>query len=142
MPLSNFGSILNFAEELEKTDGDMYRSFSGNPACSEFVTVFEQLAGEAGKNLKTVQRTRRENVTEMILENIEGLSREPYSVERGDPSRMTARQAAETALKMEDRAERFYTEASLRFKAQPEVSRALKTLAKKRAANRKKLENL
>ena len=78
MPLENFGSILNFAEELESQDRQYYEAVAGNPACSDHKQMFEQFAANAKKNVATVQRTRRENVTEMILEPIKGFVRAPY----------------------------------------------------------------
>ena len=47
MPLENFGSILNFAEELEQQDNEFFTAAAGNPACAEYKAVFEQFA--AGK---------------------------------------------------------------------------------------------
>ena len=70
MPLENFGSVLNFAEEMEKQDQEFFSAVAGNPACGEYKQMFEQFAADSSKNLKTVLRTRRENVTEMILEPI------------------------------------------------------------------------
>ena len=68
MPLENFGSILNFAEELELQDLGFYKAVAQNPACAEHKQMFEEFAADTDKNIKSVQRTRRENVTEMILE--------------------------------------------------------------------------
>ena len=100
MPLENFGSILNFAEELEKQDQDFFAAAAGNPACSEYKDMFEQFAADAGKNVKTVQRTRRENVTEMILEPIRDLTRAPYCEECGEAGSMTADDALATANRL------------------------------------------
>jgi rubrerythrin len=139
MPLENFGSILNFAEELESQDQEFYQAAAGNPACRDHQQIFEQFAADAKKNLKTVQRTRRENVTEMILEPIKGFVRAPYcEVCQAAPS-MTAADAVAAAARLEDRAVRYYTEAAAKINAQPEVARALKLLAKKHMAHRDSL---
>jgi len=139
MPLENFGSILNFAEELESQDQEFYEAVAGNPACSDHKQMFEQFAADAKKNLKTVQRTRRENVTEMILEPIKDFVRAPYCEVCQAAPDMTAEDALATANRLEDRAVRYYTEASVKINAQPEVARALKLLGKKHNAHRDSL---
>ena len=135
MPLENFGSILNFAEELESQDQEFYEAVVGNPACSDHQPMFEQFAADAGKNVKTVQRTRRENVTEMILEPIKDFVRAPYCEVCQTARDMTAADVLATANRLEDRAVRYYTEAAAKIKALPEVARALKLLAKKHKAH-------
>ena len=139
MPLENFGSILNFAEGLEKQDQEFFVAVAGNPACAQHKEMFEQFASDAGKNLKAVQRTRRENVTEMILEPIRDFTRAPFCEECAGAGSMSVEEALVTANRLADRAERYYTEAAVKIKAQPEVSRALKTICKKHKAHREKL---
>jgi rubrerythrin len=142
MPLENFGSILNFAEALEKQDQTFFATIAGNPACAEYKEIFEQFASDAGKNIKVVERTRRENVTEMILEPIKDFTRAPFCEECAEAGRMGVKDALATAKRLADRAERYYTEAAEKIKAQPEVSRALKTIEKKHKAHREKLAAL
>jgi len=114
MPLENFGSILNFAEQIESEDRAFYEILANNPACAEQKSVYEGFATDAQKNIKNIQRTRRENVTEMILEPVKDFVRAPF----------------------------YYTEAAEKIKAQPEVARALKTVGKKRKAHIDKLADL
>jgi rubrerythrin len=142
MPLTNFGSILNFAEELEKTDQAFYDAVSQNPNCSEYKEIFEQFAADAKKNIKTVLRTRRENVTEMILEPIKDFTRAPFQEKYVGADKMSAQDAIDTARRLEQRTERYYLEASEKIKALSEVSRALKLIAKKHTAHLKKLESV
>jgi len=142
MPLENFGSILNFAGEMEKQDQEFFSAVAGNPACGEYKQMFEQFAADSSKNLKTVLRTRRENVTEMILEPIRDFTRAPYCEECAEAGSMPAEDALATANRLIDRAERYYTEAALKIKALPEVARALKIIAKKHKAHREKLASL
>lgn len=139
MPLINFGSILNFAEELETKDELFYIAAMNNPESAAHKAVFEQIIADCKKNQKNIQRARRENVTEMILENISGFTREPFVVDPGDPTAMSARQLLETAAKLEERAERYYLEAAEKIKALSEVARILKMTAKKRTAHRNSL---
>ena len=101
--------------------------------------MFEQFALDAKKNLKTVQRTRRENVTEMILEPIKDFVRAPYCEVCQAAPGMTGQDALTAANRLEDRAVRYYTEAAVKIKALPEVARALKLLGKKHNAHRNSL---
>jgi rubrerythrin len=55
---------------------------------------------------------------------------------------MSAEDVLENAEKLEERAERYYLDAAEKIKTLSEVSRGLKTIAKKRTAHRKKLANL
>ena len=139
MPLENFGSILNFAEELEQQDNEFFTAAAGNPACVEYKDVFEQFAADAAKNTKTIQRTRRENVTEMILEPIKDFVRAPFCEECAGAGSMSAEEALAAARRLEERAVNYYTQAAEKIKALPEVSRALKTMGKKHKAHREKL---
>ena len=142
MPLENFGSILNFAEKLEKQDQDFYTAAADNPACADYREMFTQFASDSGKNVQTVLRTRRENVTEMILEPIRDFTRGPYCEECAEAGSMSAEDVLATANRLVDRAERYYTEAAAKIKALPEVARALKTISKKHKAHREKLASL
>jgi rubrerythrin len=142
MPLENFGSILNFAEEMEKQDQEFFSAVAGNPACGAYKAMFEQFAADSNKNVKTVLRTRRENVTEMILEPIRDFTRAPYCEKCAEAGSMPAEDALATANRLVDRAERYYTEAAVKIKALPEVARALKIMAKKHKAHREKLASV
>lgn len=142
MPLENFGSILNFAENLEKQDQEFFAAAADNPACAGYREMLAQFASDSAKNIKTVQRTRRENVTEMILEPIRGFTREPYCEACGQANSMNAGEVLATTNRLVDRAERYYTEAAAKIKALPEVARALKTIAKKHKTHRQKLASL
>ena len=142
MPLTNFGAILNFAEKVEQDDMEFYRQASENPAAGPHQELLEAFAREGKKHISLVQRTRRENVTEMILEPIRDFVRDGYllSLENADGLDSTAILTAAVAL--ENRAIRYYGDAAEKIRALPEVSRALKTLAKKRTRRLGQIENL
>lgn len=139
MPLENFGSILNFAEELELQDLGFYKILVDNPACADHKPMFEAFAATIDKNVKSVLRTRRENVTEMILEPIKDFIRAPFCEECVGADKMDAAEALDAANRLEKRAVRYYTEAAVKIKAQPEVARALKLIGKKHSAHLAKL---
>jgi rubrerythrin len=141
MQLNSFGSILGFAADMETKDEAFYSSAAG-AAEARIKSIFEQFVTDGKKNLKNVQRTRRENVTEMILEGISDFTSEAFEFEPGSPDDMDAAALLEVAAKMEARAERFYLEAAEKIRALPEVTRALKLVAKKRTAHIKLLSEI
>lgn len=142
MPLTNFGAVLNFAETLERQDMDAFLAFSDNPKCSEYKALFEQFAKENQKNIKTLLRTRRENVTEMILEPIKDFNRQAYCEKCGDCESMDADEALSAAGNLSRKAVDFYLTAAEKLKALPEVSRTLKRIAKNRQAQMNRLAEM
>lgn len=142
MPLQNFGSILNFAEELESLDRQFYETAAGNPACEAYRQLLAQLGSDAARSVKTVQRIRRENVTEMILEPIKDFTRASFCEACEGAATNGAAEVLATARRLEARAERYYAEAAEKIKALTEVSRALKTLGKNRKTHSDKLASL
>jgi hypothetical protein len=139
MPLQNFGSILNFAEELEQLDQRFYEAALTNPACRAHTQLFADLSAEAGKNVKTVQRLRRENVTEMILEPVQDFTRASFCEDCAEAAVLTAAEVLKAAQRLETRAERYYIEAAGKLQALSEVSRALRTLGKIRKTRAAKI---
>jgi len=142
MPLINFGSIMGFAEEVEKQDEAFYAAASDNPAFAEHKDLFEQFLKDARKNIKNVQRVRRENVTEMILEKINDFTRAPYCEEVDPAEAKDISAILESARCLENRALRYYTDAAVKMKALSEVARTLKLIDKKHTAHLKKLDTL
>lgn len=142
MPLTNFGAILNFAETLEREDLGYYRQASMNAGSSTDRNLFETFVSDGKKNISLIQRTRRENVTEMILEPIRDFTRDRYQISVGDTEGIRSKATRSSAISLETRAVRYYTDAAEKIRALPEVSRALKALAKKRAKRLGRVETL
>jgi hypothetical protein len=112
-----------------------------NPACAAYTQLFFELEADAARNIKAVQRIRRENVTEMILEPVPDFTRVSFCEACEGAAVMSAAGALETATRLEARADRYYAEASEKIKTLTEVSRALKTIGKNRKAHIVKLMN-
>lgn len=144
MPLTNFGSILNFAETLENEDVALYAKLAEHDGCADIKDMLEQFIRDNKKNIQTAQRTRRENVTEMILEPIRDFTRAPYVevVTDSELKNLDAANALRISKRREQNAERYYAEAAIKIKALPEVSRALKTIGKKHTAHLKQLDSV
>ena len=139
MPLQNFGSILNFAGELESLDRQFYAAAGANPNCAAYKALFAELESEAARNVTTVERIRRENVTEMILEPVKDFTRAPFCEACEGAATLSAADVLKTASRLEARAERYYSESAEKLRALTEVSRALKSLGKIRKAHQAKL---
>jgi hypothetical protein len=142
MELRNFGSVLNFAAELEASDGAFYQCAAQNPACQSYKDLLEGLSKEHKQNEQRILRVRRENVTEMILEPIKDFTRIPFALRCTDAQRMDLEEVLETARKLEKRSEHYYREAAERIKALPEVTGELKRIGKKHAVHGEQLRDL
>ena len=73
MELNKFGAVLKFAVAIEEQSSAFYKEAAERSGQADLFTEF---AREDEKRLKTVERTRRELVNEMMLEPIEGLHAE------------------------------------------------------------------
>lgn len=131
MPLKGFGVILTFAETIETENKDFYLKGKSRLPEGEHKDFLDELIKEKEKQIKQVQRVRRENVAEMILEPVEGFTRDPFLIdvdklEAADPGTVM-----EAARKLEERNRSYYKEAAKKMKALPEVASALQQLEKK-----------
>jgi len=136
MPLPNFGAILTFAEELERQAAAFYRAWGQGPSRD----LADGLARESDKNIKNVERIRRENVSEMILEPIVGFTRAPYATPPAEQAALDDAGRLTAARDMEEKAAAFYRDAAEKLSALPEVARLLARLGTQRAARLERLK--
>jgi hypothetical protein len=111
--LNTFGAILTFAIELEDRIAGYYRGI-GSPR-----------AADADKRRSNLERVRRENVTEIKLEPIEGLDEGDYALNLADTS-SAGQQAVEAT------AARFYADTAPKLNVR-EAQRALERAGKQHA---------
>ncbi|MFN8377897.1 MAG: hypothetical protein U0452_04425 [Anaerolineae bacterium] len=111
--LNTFGAILTFAIELEGQIADYYREI-GSPR-----------AADVDKRRSNLERVRRENVTEIKLEPIEGLDEADYALNLADTS-AAGQQAIEAT------AARFYADTAPKLNVR-EAQRALERAGKQHA---------
>jgi hypothetical protein len=109
--LNTFGAIMTFAIELETRLRDYYQA-AGDSA----------RAADADKRRSNLERVRRENVTEIKLEPIEGLDEANYALALTDTS------AAGKAT-IEQTAARFYADTAPKINVR-EAQRALERCGK------------
>ena len=135
MDLATFGAILSFAIDLETRAVEFYES--ATPLHDRFAT----LASEARKNQKQLERLRRENVAEMILEPITGFNSEDHTPDftpvPGVPPADTVAQATEIQATFP----RFYETAAEKLPIK-EVSRKLTKMARQYEQNQEALTAL
>ena len=109
--LNSFGSILTYAIDLETRLRDYYQSAGASAR-----------AAAADKRRANLERVRRENVTEIKLEPIEGLDEANYTLNLSDTS-AAGQQVVEVI------AARFYTDVAPKINVR-EAQRALERCAR------------
>lgn len=72
----------------------------GLPQCTDQKDALQALAKSAQKRVAEVRRVRRKNVTEMILETIQGFSRDPFLLALPDPSALPPQDINALVLQM------------------------------------------
>ena len=141
MALSTFGAIMGFAAEMIGQTKGTYETLvekAKNPALRETLQAF---LGEGGKNYSLMEKTRRENVTEMILEPVTGLHQEDYEINLKMSDPMGDIDVLRVAMILEEREKKFFGDASSKVPL-PEVARIFRKIAQKKEENLAKLQGL
>jgi rubrerythrin len=125
MELGTFGAVLKYAMELEQEVHKFYETASEVAKDKDLTNQFRQLSKRGKKRLTTLDRVRRENVTEMILEPIVGLDSDDFKIE----SDIEEAKLVETALSVEKTLHRFYSNAATKLEFLIEASYAFEELA-------------
>lgn len=131
MALTTFGAIMGFAAEMTEEAARTYETLlqkAKHPALRE---AFQSLMSEAKKNQSLMEQTRRENVTEMILEPIDGFDREAYRLLLNLSNAMEDRELLRTALLLEEREKKFFLDASSKVPL-PEVARFFRKMGQRK----------
>ncbi len=141
MALSTFGAIMGFAAEMVQQTEAFYETMiqkAQDPILREALQV---LLEEEEKNYSLMEKTRRENVTEMILEPIAGLHPGDYEIEAKGMDQTKDVDLLKTALILEERERRFFSEVSDKVPL-PEVGRIFRKVAQKKEGALAKLKTL
>ena len=141
MALSTFGAIMGFAAEMVQQTEDIYKTMvqkTKDPALRE---TLEALLGEEGKNHSLMAKTRRENVTEIILEPVAGLHQGDYEIEMKVMDQPQDVDLLKMALTLEEREQRFFSDVSDKVPF-PEVVRIFRKVAQKKEKSLAKLRAL
>jgi len=141
MALSTFGAIMGFAAEMIQQTETIYKTIiqeAKDPALKE---ALQALLGEEGKNHSLMEKTRRENVTEIILEPIAGLHQGDYEIEMKVMDQPQDVDLLKMALTLEEREQRFFSDVSDKVPF-PEVVRIFRKVAQKKEKSLAKLRAL
>lgn len=141
MALSTFGAIMGFAAEMVQQTVTFYKAMiqtAKDPILREALKV---LLEEEEKNYSLMEKTRRENVTEMILEPIAGLHQGDYEIEAEGMDQTKDVDLLKMALTHEERERRFFSEVSDKVPL-PEVGRIFRKVAQKKERSLAKLKTL
>jgi hypothetical protein len=136
MELNTFGAVMGFAVDLEQRAGEWYAR-AASSASPALAARLQELGEARAKRKKLMERVRRENVTEMILEPISGLDGAPYEADAQVGAGDT--ELLRQALLREEQAEQFYLAASAKLSI-PEVARIFKKVARAVAESRAGLQ--
>lgn len=139
MELGTFGSILKYAIEIENEVIEFYRKASTTLNDKKTVELFNELANRGEKRIKTLERVRRENTTEMILEPIKDFDSNDYSVNTEIPEDVDDKIIQEVARSIESKLELFYNTASQKIDFLSEAAYAFELLAEKNTEAKKHL---
>ena len=141
MELGTFGAALGFAIELEGRSAEFYQEAASLVKDSLAEGVFLALAGARRKRKELLERSRRENINEMLLEPIVGLKGSDYLVETELSSKMGYYDALRLAIEWEENSRRFYLHGARRVNL-PEVTRVFEKLGEENADHKLRLESL
>ena len=141
MALSTFGAIMGFAAEMVGQTKVIYEALSEKAKDAALKEVLHQFAAEEGKTHSLMERTRREHVTEMILEPIAGFYRKDYEVHLERLEQKDDADVLKVALMLEQREKRFFEDASAKVPL-PEVARIFRKISRKKEENLERLQNL
>ena len=130
LDLGTFGAIMKYAMEIEGEVCELYKVLAGQSKDTELKQLLEELEARGQKRIKTLERVRRENVTEMILEQIEGLDSDSFKIEttilaKDDKTLKSHVKTIESTLQS------FYTTAAKKIDFLPEAEYAFELLAEK-----------
>ncbi|MHA1909490.1 MAG: hypothetical protein ACW98Y_19485 [Candidatus Thorarchaeota archaeon] len=120
---------MKFALNLETQTMGFYENASKLVNGAERKQVFISLKDGCAKRIKTLERIRRENVTEMILEPIKGLDSDSYSLKLEIPESPDDDTITELAKTIEETRKHFYEKGSLKIDFLIEAATAFDRLA-------------
>jgi hypothetical protein len=141
MALTTFGAIMGFAAEITGQTAEIYKTLGQKAKDLGLREMLHALSVEGGKNHSLMEKTRRENVTEMILEPISGLRQDDYEIDLKVTDQMGDADLLKAVLVFEEREKKFFSDVSSKLPL-PEVARIFRKMALKKQENLAKLQSL
>lgn len=136
-------AIITFAEKLEDATSEFYRKLAGR--CTDNKEKFLGFAKESEKNKVQVIRTYQETISDALEAcfSFEGLNLSDYVVETKLTEDMSYIDALKTAIELEEKASRFYSNvAELSKSLLATIPRILRKVAQKRNSRKLTLRSL
>ncbi len=135
MELATFGAIMTFALALEKQAVEYF----DEAARGDLQELFVDLAKSARKRAVRMERSRREGITEMILEPITGMNGDDYRLELSSDGDET--ELLDQAIGLVETAIQFYQDAADKIPVR-EVARTCQRMAEESVKQKTKLLGL
>ena len=139
--LGTFGAILKYALDIENEVSVFYKTAAGLPVNQNLVAMCLELSNRGEKRVKTLERIRRENVTEMILESIVGLNSDDYIITTKIPPSANDKVLKQIAINIETTLQDFYNTAATKIEFLSEAAYAFEILAEKNAETKKRISS-
>ena len=133
MELTTFRMVLRFTLQLEDQTAQFYRNLAAEGKFAQAKELFARFAENSAKRKRELERTARESVDHSLLEPVSGIFEETYSVDTTCSDGTTFTDAVTSARKLEERMQRFYTEAGDKIKFISNVNRLYRRYAQDRA---------
>ena len=141
MALSTFGAIMGFASEIVGSAMDHYQVAVEKAKDPILKDTLKALLEEERKNYVLMEQTRRENVTEMILEPITGLYQEDYEIDLKLSDHANDADLLKVASAHEEKEKKFFNDSSAKVPL-PEVARIFRRIAQRKEKNLSKLKSI
>jgi hypothetical protein len=111
MELNALGAIMKFALDREQLLAGMASEALNAPQLSAADEFCNALATNSRKNSKLLERTRRENINEIVIEPISGMNVGDFTLDPQPVNSMTSEEFTTYAAEVMDSTIRFYTVA-------------------------------
>jgi len=139
MQLGTFGAILKFASELEDATSNFYDE-AAKKSSPEVQKIFSDFANASKKNKQLIERTKRMEMQEMVLEAITGIDSDNYKTDTSICAE--EKKNVVKAIEIESTTKRFYEDSMGKLGFLPNVKRTLAKLAAEKQERIKRLQGL
>lgn len=139
MQLGTFGAILKFASELEEATSNFYDG-AAKKLSPDLQKTFCEFANTSKKNKQVLERTKRMEMQEMILEAITGIDSDNYKFDATISSE--EKENVKKAIEIESKTKKFYEDSMEKLGFLPNVKRTLAKLAAEKQERIKRLQSL
>lgn len=140
LELGTFGAVMSFALELEHASEAFYKQLHGSTSDSTLKPVLEKILARCSVRISTLERVRRENVTEMILEPIRGINSDSFPTDITISTSTDSKDLQNAAKAWEAKRKSFFESASHKIEFLLEAADAFERLADENDENLSKLQ--